>query len=147
MEQKRLVIWVLLSIVILTAWSYFVPQSQPENNQKPQTNVAEKVPDSNLGALQPQASPPAAQNPPAQLAISDAETVFSQRIVTISTPLYEAKFDTKGAVPISWIIKKNKDTNRPIFGFNHKPLFVQASLPQADHPLRCCGSHLAQAFW
>lgn len=125
MEQKRLVIWVLLSIVILTAWSYFVPQSQPENNQKPQNTVAEQVPGPDPGATQtqqPPPPPPSGQNLSAQQAVNGAETVFSQRTVTISTPLYEAKFDTKGAVPISWVIKKNKDTNRPISGFDQKPL-------------------------
>ena len=36
-------------------------------------------------------------------------------MVTIRTPLYDAKFDTLGAEPVSWIIKKNKRTNTPIF--------------------------------
>src|SRR6185436_4215233 len=35
--------------------------------------------------------------------------------ITIKTPLYEAKFDTLGAEPISWVIKKNKITNSEIF--------------------------------
>ena len=35
--------------------------------------------------------------------------------MTIRTPLYDAKFDTLGAEPVSWIVKKNKRTNTPIF--------------------------------
>ena len=39
----------------------------------------------------------------------------AQRIITIKTPLYDAKFDTLGAEPISWIIKVNKITQRDIY--------------------------------
>lgn len=121
MEQKRLVIWVLLSIVILTAWSYLVPRLQPENNQKTQNSVTEQAPGPESGAVESQL-PAAGQPSPPPAIVDGAETVFPQRTVTVSTPLYEAKFDTKGAVPISWIIKKNKDTGRPISGFDQKPL-------------------------
>ena len=38
-----------------------------------------------------------------------------QRTLTVRTPLYEAKFDTLGAEPLSWIIKVNKHNNRPIY--------------------------------
>jgi len=38
-----------------------------------------------------------------------------QRIVTIRTPLYDAKFDTLGAEPISWIIKRNKNSDAEIY--------------------------------
>src|SRR6185369_1283868 len=38
-----------------------------------------------------------------------------QRTITIRTPLYDAKFDTLGAEPVSWIIKKNKITEREIY--------------------------------
>ena len=36
------------------------------------------------------------------------------RLVAIKTPLYEAKFDSLGAEPISWIISKNKDSGQEI---------------------------------
>jgi YidC/Oxa1 family membrane protein insertase len=36
-------------------------------------------------------------------------------MLTVRTPLYEAKFDTLGAEPVSWIIKVNKNNNREIF--------------------------------
>jgi YidC/Oxa1 family membrane protein insertase len=37
------------------------------------------------------------------------------RILTIKTPLYEAKLDSRGAEAISWIITKNKDSGQPIY--------------------------------
>jgi YidC/Oxa1 family membrane protein insertase len=36
-------------------------------------------------------------------------------MMTIRTPLYDAKFDTLGAEPVSWIIKKNKHSQSGIF--------------------------------
>src|SRR6185295_14857992 len=42
-------------------------------------------------------------------------TAAAKRLITIKTPLYEAKFDTLGAEPISWVIKKNPITNNEIF--------------------------------
>ena len=38
-----------------------------------------------------------------------------QRTITIRTPLYDAKFDTLGAEPISWIVKKNKNSGAEIW--------------------------------
>jgi len=38
-----------------------------------------------------------------------------QRTVTIRTPLYEAKFDTVGAEPVSWIVKLNKNSKSEIY--------------------------------
>lgn len=38
-----------------------------------------------------------------------------QRKLRIVTPLYEATFDTRGAVATSWIIKRNKNTGRDLF--------------------------------
>lgn len=38
-----------------------------------------------------------------------------QRKLRIVTPLYEATFDTRGAVATSWIIKRNKNTGKDLF--------------------------------
>jgi YidC/Oxa1 family membrane protein insertase len=37
------------------------------------------------------------------------------RIISIKTPLYDAKLDSLGAEAISWIIKKNKDSQQAIY--------------------------------
>ena len=42
-------------------------------------------------------------------------TAAAKRLITIKTPLYEVKFDTLGAEPVSWIIKKNQITDSEIF--------------------------------
>ncbi len=38
-----------------------------------------------------------------------------QRTITVKTDLYDARFDTRGAEPISWIIKKNQHSDTPIY--------------------------------
>lgn len=132
MEQKRLLIWVFLSIVILTAWSFFVPQSTtPENN--PVQNTPTQP------AINPTA-PAQTQSPigEQQSSPTEADVAYPQRLVTITTPLYEVKLDTKGAVPTSWVIKQNKDTGRPITGFDQKPLELISpeGLKRNEAPLR-----------
>ncbi|HEU4638973.1 MAG TPA: hypothetical protein VFS84_08980, partial [Candidatus Binatia bacterium] len=41
--------------------------------------------------------------------------IAPQRTITIRTPLYDAKFDTLGAEPTNWILKKNKHSDAPIY--------------------------------
>ena len=111
MQQKRLILAVILSSAILFIWSYLYPVKPPQNNQPA-----------------PWASPSASQNPAntngnstvtqgsnTSQAPSAAPSAAPQRIVTIKTPLYEVKFDTRGAEPISWIIKKNKNGGADIY--------------------------------
>ena len=101
MQQKRLLIALVLSSVILFLWTYFYPVPPPP--QKPGATPS------------PTASPAATQQPasatstpaPAPQPVANV-TAAPQRIITIRTPLYDAKFDTLGAEPVSWIIKVNK---------------------------------------
>src|SRR6185295_6815373 len=80
-------------------------------------------------------------------------TAAAKRLITIKTPLYEAKFDTLGAEPISWVIKKNPITNNEIFsvagrkrdrvplelispeGLNRQPRIVPFQLQTGDAAL------------
>jgi len=109
MQQKRLILAVILSSAILFIWSYLYPVKPPQNNQPAA------------------ASPSASQNssstnnptPATQLSgsapVTVAQNTEPQRIITIKTPLYEVKFDTRGAEPISWIIRSNKNGGAAIY--------------------------------
>src|SRR2546423_7000468 len=106
MQQKRLLLALLLSAVILFLWSFlFAPPQKPNAGSTPS----------------PTASPAASQaatssTPAAQAPISTANlNAAPQRTVTIRTPLYDAKFDTLGAEPISWIVKLNKNSGSEIY--------------------------------
>ena len=106
MQQKRLVIALLISTAILFLWTYLVPVKPPQ-----QTTPA------------PQASSTATPTPsnsatPASggsLATNAPVNTAPHRVVSVKTPLYEAKLDSEGAAAVSWIIKKNKDSGRDIY--------------------------------
>ena len=119
MQQKRLIIALLISTAILFLWSYLVPQ--PQQPKPPQTPSTTATP-------QQTASPAPSSNPsPSPVPQAQSANATPHRVVLIRTPLYEAKLDSKGAEAISWIIKKNKDSNREIYSVagdkrNHVPL-------------------------
>ena len=100
MQQRRVLLALILSSVILFLWTYFYPVPTPKDQQAGAT--PSPSPTATVNATQ---SPtPAAPTSAPILAISEAP----QRTITVKTDLYDAKFDTRGAEPISWIIKKNK---------------------------------------
>ena len=70
----------------------------------------------------PTAAPTASQQAPVATTTPSTSTITStainqapQRTITVRTDLYEVKFDTRGAEPISWIIKKNRYSNTDIY--------------------------------
>ena len=109
MQQRRLLIALVLSSVILFLWSYFFPPPTP-----PTPDPAATPSPAATQSAQPGATPgePAAQAAP--LATPNVNAA-PQRTITIRTPLYDAKFDTLGAEPVSWIVKKNKNSQSLIY--------------------------------
>lgn len=110
MQQKRLILALLLSSAILFLWTYFSPK--PPQNPENQPG-ASATPSSQLGNS-PAPSPTASAQTPSTSSAPTASNAAPKRVITIRTPLYVAKFDTLGAEPISWIITKNKRTNVPM---------------------------------
>src|SRR5689334_16113956 len=109
MQQKRLLIALVLSSAILFAWSYFYPV--PTQNQK---QAATPSPSASPSATQTATS----NNPTTPAAPAPAPNVSAapQRTITVQTPLYDAKFDTLGAEVVSWVLKVNKNKNNtPIY--------------------------------
>ena len=138
MQQKRLILALLLSTAILFLWSYLVPVKPPPQNNSPSpaaTGQATVTPSQAAENRVAQAKPTGA------VATSLAET--TRRVVVIKTPLYEARLDNRGAEVISWIIKKNKDSGREIYSVagnkkNHVPLELvsQEGLKRGEAPLQ-----------
>ena len=108
MQQKRLILALLISTAILFSWSYFFPPKPPA-----EVKQAESLP-----AASPAASPNPTSTPAPIAADSSAGAVpvaqLPHRTLQVRTPLYEAKLDSLGAEVTSWIIKKNKDSGRDI---------------------------------
>src|SRR5687768_3154525 len=110
MQQKRLLLALLLSSAILFLWSYFYPAPSPPKNAQPGSTPSPSA--STAAAQQPTGSNPAPSTQPVQVANLNAAP---KRTITIDTPLYVAKFDTQGAEPVSWIIEKNKNSGTLIY--------------------------------
>src|SRR6185369_10470091 len=108
MQQKQILLALALSMAILVAWNFLSPVQQPKKN-----NGATPSPSASSTTA------PAATTSTQATATSTAPApnvpAAAKRLITIKTPLYEAKFDTLGAEPISWIIKKNQITDSEIF--------------------------------
>ena len=107
MQQRRLLLALILSSAILFLWTYFYPVQQPKNEQQ----AAQSGPSPAATATATQTPTQTAPAPAPATAISQAP----QRTITIESELYKAKFDTRGAEPISWIIKKNKISKTEIY--------------------------------
>ena len=112
MQQKRLIIALLISTAILFLWSYLVPVQQQKPSATPSPSPQAATPQQ---TVMPPGGPATA--PPFVAAGSPGASASSapHRTLLIRTPLYDAKFDSRGAEAISWIIQKNKDTGREIY--------------------------------
>jgi YidC/Oxa1 family membrane protein insertase len=109
MQQKRLLLALLLSSAILFLWSYFSPAPPPQKQNPaatPSPTASQTTPETTTTSTP---AGPAAPLPTANV------NAAPQRTITIRTPLYDAKFDTLGAEPVSWIIKKNKNSQSEIY--------------------------------
>ena len=111
MHQRRLLLALILSSAILALWTYFYPVSRP-NNQQPGATATPSPADASA-AVQPTVSrtPAGAQVSTPAPNVNEAP----QRTITIATPYYVAKFDTRGAEPVSWVILANKNSQKPIY--------------------------------
>ena len=104
MQQKRLLLALIISSAILFAWTYFYPA--PPASQKP---GATPSPAASPAATQQAANSNPAPAPPTTTLAPNVSTA-PQRTITVKTPLYDVKFDTLGAEPVSWIIKVNQNS-------------------------------------
>ncbi|MEZ5345646.1 MAG: membrane protein insertase YidC [Pyrinomonadaceae bacterium] len=129
-NQSRFLLAAVLSLVVLSAWGYFFapepPAVDPANSNAniAQTNTA----NSNANAApEAQKSPEKAENetPP------PAEDEAPNKTISINTPLYQVKLDSKGAVATSWILKLNDSDN----GDDRKPIHAQGSTKEKELPL------------
>lgn len=103
MQQKRLLIALVISSAILFLWTYFYPApTAPKPGETPS-------PTASPAATQQTAAANSSTPAPATTALTPNVSAAPQRTITVKTPLYDVKFDTLGAEPISWIIKVNKN--------------------------------------
>src|SRR5215210_274684 len=105
MDQKRLLLAFVLSAVILFGWTYLFP---PPANEQQNANTSQQAVNGSPTPAPSQVPAQADARPVLTAAPASPDTV-PQRTVTVSTPLYEVKFDSRGATAMSWILKQNKE--------------------------------------
>ena len=139
-QQQRFIIALVASAAVLILWNYvFPPVKPPQPGPNANQQAAQSSP-------QPTSQPTTQSTPnatPTTSAASQSPTPAPDNVpprkLRIVTPLYEATFDTRGAVATSWIIKKNKNTGRDLYAAsstknNPKPLELIATPPAGVAP-------------
>ncbi len=130
MQQKRLLLALLISVAILFTWSQFFAPPPPAVNQ-PSASPSPS-PANPIATATPAAATPVPNASPVNVVPVPPEPQV-KRIVTIKTPLLEAKVDSTGAEVVSWIIKKNKDSGREIYsvaGTKNNPVPLELVSPE-----------------
>jgi YidC/Oxa1 family membrane protein insertase len=116
-------------MIVLIGWTYFfAPKTPPADN----ANVAGNANTAPVAAATPSPAAPAqqAQPLPQQQAAAETPDTTPNRTVTIKTPLYEVKLDSKGAAVTSWIINKNKGPRGDF------AVYADGSTPGNEKPLQ-----------
>ena len=99
MENKRVILAVVLSLAVLVGWNFLFPAKPPA--PKPET------------AAQSQAQAPAAQAPQATAPKAEPIAAFAPtpgKKVTVETPLYTAEFNATGGVLSQFSLKNYRQT-------------------------------------
>jgi YidC/Oxa1 family membrane protein insertase len=117
-NQSRFFLAIAVSLGILFLWTYLFPPPKPANNANTET--------ANVSSQQNQSATPAVTNQPQQQPAqvqNQTPDNTPNRLLTVKTPFYEAKFDSRGAVVTSWILKQNKvgDDARPLYSISSTP--------------------------
>src|SRR5947209_8783042 len=145
-QQQRFLLALVASAAVLILWNYLYPPVKPPQQPNANVNANANVSQSNSPTASPTAQAKSSAPPNSQAAASPSPTpdLVPARKLRIVTPLYEATFDTRGAVATSWIIKKNKNTGRN--------LFAASSTKNSPQPLELIstpppGVAADQLFW
>jgi YidC/Oxa1 family membrane protein insertase len=130
-SQSRFFIAAALSLAVLFAWSYFFASKKPAtDNANTAQNVANTATET-PAPQQAQQNPVQNQQPQTVAPTSDN---IPNKVITIKSPLYEVKLDSKGAVATSWILRRDKSPQ------GDKPLFAESSTDQDKKPLELISS-------
>ena len=112
MEQSRLLLAIVISLLIFLAWQFFFapqpPQRQPAEKAKTPVATKEEQPVQDKDQTQPYVAEEETTGLSAQ---SDTTSVAPAiaRTITIQTPLYEAKISESGAVVYSLLLKNYRE--------------------------------------
>ncbi len=127
-NQMRFFLAAALSMMVLFGWSYFFAPPKPETDN---ANTAQTENVNAAQTAQTQQSQTATPTTPNQtVETANVPDNVPGKVVTIKSPLYEVKFDSKGALATSWILLKNKTPH------GEKPLYADGSNASNEKPLQ-----------
>jgi len=122
-NQSRFLVAALLCMAVLFGWQYFfAPKPKPVDN----ANTAQ-VANTETAPPTPQAQTVTQPQPQTVAATPDE---VPNRQITVKSPLYQVKLDSKGALATSWILIKNVREKRA-----DVPLWADGSTDQNKIPL------------
>lgn len=142
MDQKRFLLALILSAIILFGWSYIAGRKTPP---PPNDNSAQSSPTPASPTTPINNTDPSSQSTAGGANLNSFADSGQPRRLTVKTPLYEAKFDSKGAVATGWVVTHNKRTGQPLYsvaGDRSSRRELQL-IPSADH-LRSASEQLRQ---
>ena len=118
--QFRFILAAMLSMAFLFGWTYFFPTKRTDQTN---TNTAQVVANATP-------APEIIQNQTSQApSVASTSDETPNKEITIKTPLYQVKLDSKGAVATSWILIKNKSPK------GEKLLFADGASEGVQKPL------------
>ena len=121
--QFRFLLAAMLSMAVLFGWQYFFAPKKPvTDNANTAQTVATATPVSDAQPI---------NTPNQPTAIETTPDTAPNKEITIKTPLYQVKLDSKGALATSWILIQNVSNKNP----DGKPLFADGSNKENEKPL------------
>ncbi|MCS6804260.1 MAG: membrane protein insertase YidC [Acidobacteriota bacterium] len=112
--EKRHLLFIVLSTLVLVVWYYLFPPQEvppPASHTQTATKPETASPDTNLSTSN---QPPVTSSPLPPEQPSTNAPPAPERLIKVQTPYWRATFTTRGAVPVSWTIKKNYAGLRPL---------------------------------
>ena len=94
--NKRILIAILLSVIVLVAYPFIVPAPKTPKQEMPQSQELEQTAGQKEGKLLSEA----------EVVQDTGEMGKEERLITIDTDLYKAIFTNKGGVIKRWELKK-----------------------------------------
>ncbi|HKS29055.1 MAG TPA: membrane protein insertase YidC [Pyrinomonadaceae bacterium] len=109
MQQKRFLLAITISALILFGWSYVFPPPKPQQQPNANTSGAQPSPSAQPDNAAATTASPAAPQQSAEASNTAApasQDSTPQRNIKISSPYYEVELDNRGAVAKSWVITR-----------------------------------------
>ncbi len=141
--QRRFLVAAILSLLVFSGWAYLRPAEKPEDansnlaeanleRDDNSSNTNQKGNGSDTNASAQPAITPNEEAVEAPNEVEQAPDETPNRSITIRSPLYEARIDSKGAVATSWILLLNDSSSED----DRKPLYAQGSTKETHIPLQ-----------